>query len=246
VPTALLEQETYEYVFRYFVIRSLTPLGFVLAVWGWWLGGASPGRLWCAWGLSLAVAFAVLAGKLHHEYYWLAITPLAALGVGRSLVRVARRNALVGALAGVMLMGLCAYQSASTWRVPEAWVNLMASSNAVRRVVPDGELVVAPEALLYMADRRGCRLEIGTRSEERAAREWADREIPSDREAGWLVEFYRRQGARYFADVAALPGDTGRRALHEMIRRTYRVIVDDRETLVAELTDPRGASDVEP
>jgi len=104
--------------------------------------------------------------------------------------------------------------------------------------VPTDAWVVAPEALLFQAERRGCRLELSPRGCRRAAGEWGKR-LPNDTAAD-LVEAYRTQGARYFADLGASPdprtGDGARRsALHEAIRRRYKVIVDLPAILLAEL-----------
>jgi hypothetical protein len=104
----------------------------------------------------------------------------------------------------------------------------------VGRVVPRDAWLVAPEALLFAADRRGGRLEFGPDAARRAAGEWGqalDRDDPLA-----LVEFYRARGARFVADLD--PGtDRARLALHEAIRRRYNVVVDQDGVLIAALTD---------
>ena len=97
---------------------------------------------------------------------------------------------------------------------------------------------VAVEPLIYQSDRRGCRLEFTPQAAARAASEWpgetgADVKGPLD-----LIDFYRRQGARFLADVGPAPGDDRRMALHQAIRKRYKVLVDQNFAIVAELTDP--------
>ena len=50
-----------------------------------------------------------------------------------------------------------------------------------------------------------------------------------------LVEYYRRRGARYFADLGDRQADSRRMALHDEVRRRYKVIVDRPEVIVADL-----------
>jgi hypothetical protein len=109
----------------------------------------------------------------------------------------------------------------------------------VRRYIPSGaSTLVAPEALLHEADRRGYRLETGRSSEARAAGEWGE---PLQGEGPLaLVEFYQRHGARFVADVVSEGESSDRRALHEAIRRGYHIVVDGRGVILAELTGPSG------
>ena len=71
----------------------------------------------------------------------------------------------------------------------------------MRVAVPPEAWVAASEALLYQADRRGCRMEWTDHAAARAAGEWgsgARAEGPLD-----LIEYYRQRGARYFADLGS-------------------------------------------
>jgi hypothetical protein len=243
VPLALTRAETYRHVGRFLFVRAFTPLGPVLAVAGLTLFRTSGDRLWRVWGASALAAMTVLAAKLHHEYYWLSVAPVAAVGVGKAIVVLAGhgvRGKVVAAAAGVGLLGLSALFSASTWRTPPEWATLDAAARAVREAVPQGDLVAAPEALLFAADRRGCRLEFTEPAARRAAGEWGE---PLDGTgSASLVEFYRRRGARYFADV--VPADPGpdRLALHDAVRRRYNVLRDRPGVLIARLT-PRPDED---
>jgi hypothetical protein len=241
IPTALLKLDTLRDVVRFVVIRGFTPLGLVLAVWGLRLRGGD--RLWRVWMLAVWAGLAILAGKLHHEYYWLVLAPLAAVGVGRALAGLAGSQPALAAGVGCALIGLALVQSRSTWQTPAAWRTLPEAARAVGSVVPPGALVVAPEALLYTADRRGCRLELSASGARRAAGEWGSTlDTPGeDHHPLALVEFYQARGARFVAlpgvPEDGCPADPLHLALQEAIRHRYNVLIDCPDVLIAALDD---------
>jgi hypothetical protein len=236
VPRALLSPETYRHVGRFLLVRAFTPLGPPLALAGLLWTRPRADRLWLVWGGSALVAMALLAAKLHHEYYWLSIAPVASVGAARGLAALSRHGlrgrAAAGAL-GIGLAGLSGLFAASTWRTPGEWSSLREAAREVQGHVPPGALVVAPEALLFEADRKGCRLELTRRAARRASGEWGG--ALDDPGLLDLVEFYRARGAGYFADV--VPDEPGgeRLALHEAVRRRYNVVVDRPGVLIARL-----------
>jgi hypothetical protein len=211
----------------------------VLALAGFWSFRRAEDRLWRVWAVSALGMLALLAAKLHHEYYWLALAPVMAVGVGKALVGLAGHGVRGKGMAGVMGLGLVTLSvilSASTWRTPAEWSSLDEAAEAVRAVVPRTAWVVAPEALLFASDRRGCRLEFTGPSARRAAREWG--ETLSEPGPIGLVEFYRRRGASHFADVAPERPGPDRLALHAAVRRRYKVLRDRPGVLIASLNDP--------
>ena len=234
VPTAWLAASTYRTAFVNLFVRGFTPLGSALAVAG--IVG-SGGKLLRIWALAAALAMGVLATKAHHEYYWMAFAPPLAWGIGRMLVG---RRPWIAVSAWIVLAGLAAVLARPTWRTPVEWADLGATAAVARATVPAGVWVVAPEALLYEADRTGCRLEFEAGSQRRAAGEWGATIAVDDPYA--LVEFYRSQGARYLADTGpdTGPGRERRRALREAARRRARVIVDRPGVFLAELVGPIG------
>src|SRR5205085_321433 len=112
VPTALLRPETYAHVGRFLLVRAFTPIGPVLALVGFIAFRSEDDRLWRVWGLSVLGAMALVAAKLHHEYYWLSLAPVMAVGVARAVVGLAGLG-LVGKLsAGLAAGGLAALSAA--------------------------------------------------------------------------------------------------------------------------------------
>jgi len=99
--------------------------------------------------------------------------------------------------------------------------------------------VVAPEALLFASDRRGCRMEYTGPAAQRAAGEWG--ETLNGEGSLALVEFYRAHGARFVADLGS--DDPMRLAFHDAIRRRYKVLVDRPALVLAVLNDSQEASD---
>lgn len=241
-PLALFKQDTLIWVARFLLVRAFTPVGAALAIAGFWKWRNDSDRLFPLWAISTLFVMAALAGKLHHEYYWLFLAPPVAFAIGTALDRITRRSYRLAALAGLAV--ICLIQVRSTWRMPAEWTDLKPAARAVAAVVSPEKWVASPEALLYEADRRGCRMEWTAQASRRAAGEWqADSgrvvDSPSD-----LLAFYRQRGARYFADLGHPEGDPNRLALHDFVRRRYKVIVDCPEVIVADLvnseTRPHG------
>ena len=237
-PFALLEPETLRLVSWCLLMRAFTPLGAGMAVVGMSIRPAKNGRrdgLWMVWGISAMVAMAFMSRKLHHEYYWLLIAPVVAVGIGRAVVLVAENRRVSAALLSAAMVVLSWAQVRSTWRTPLEWIGLEPAAGAVRTTVPSDAWVVAPEALLFQSDRRGCRLEYTRAAAARAAGEWGNKspaEGPLE-----LIETYRLQGARYFADLGGRADDALRKDLHDFIRQRYKVIVDRPEVIIADLAD---------
>lgn len=266
--TALFTQPVWRSIGRFLLWRCFTPLAPVLAALGVWdrlQVGRSTGRpepaptrafgagdptvaiapavgwnLWVVWGASASAALLALAAKLHHEYYWLAIAPVMAVGVGSGLFALESRRRGWGWIVGAVFVGLCGLQSRSTWETPPEWRRLEEAARLIQAVVTPDALIVAPEALIYYGERRGCRLETTPSGCRRAAGEWGAR-LNRD-SALELVALYAAAGARYFADVGSSAETPvvggGRSDLHEAIRRRYKVIVDLPAVLIAELHGP--------
>lgn len=235
-PSALFQAGTLAVVGRFLFIRAFTPLGLGLALLGLWHASKTErdrDKLWCVWGASTLATMACVAEKLHHEYYWLALAPVIAALMACAFDRVLTRRprSAIGLALGFLMM--CGYLARSTWSTPTEWRDLAAAGRAVAADCGPGDWIVAPEALLYQADRRGCRMEWTTPAARRAAGEWdrpAEINQPID-----LVEFYRRAGARYFADVSADETQPARKALHDLIRQRYKVVKDRADVLIADL-----------
>jgi hypothetical protein len=229
------------------VVRTFTPLGLILGCWGLSLrGAADEGRdFWKVWGASALVMLALLAGKLHHEYYWLILAPVIAAGLGRGWVQWCARNGGLAWLACVLLIAADVFFARSTWQTPPEWRDIRAAAQRIAEVVPPDEWLVAPEALLFEADRRGCRLEFTPSASKRAAAEWGERAGGSINGPAELIDFYRTRGARFVADLAAAADDQDREALHDAIRTRYKVLIDDRSVLVAELAPAGSAGHVD-
>jgi hypothetical protein len=157
---------------------------------------------------------------------------------------------------GSFFLALCVVQSASTWRTPLEWSNLAEASAEIRNLVPADAFLIAREAVLYFADRRGLRLEFDPSASRRAAGEWGEGlDDPDDPLA--LVEFYRfRAGSAvpavgdppetfhsgylapvYVADVGPILAEPRRRAWREAIRSRpdIQILVDRPDLLIAEL-----------
>jgi 4-amino-4-deoxy-L-arabinose transferase-like glycosyltransferase len=234
--SALASAGTLGHIGRFFLVRAFTPLGLVLAGWGL-LSTRSDDRpdLWRTWAAAALAMLALMAAKLHHEYYWLALAPAVAAGLGRAWTLLSARHAAAAWACAAAFAAMSVTLSQSTFRTPAEWRDLEEAAARVRQVVPAGAWVVAPEPLLYQADHRGCRLEFTLAAARRAAAEWRAAQPPSIEGPMDLIEFYRSRGAGYLADVGAGPGDARRMDLHQAIRGRYKVLVDSTSVLIAAL-----------
>jgi hypothetical protein len=239
---ALLRAETWAHIGRFLLVRGFTPLGILLGTWGISqkrAGVSRPGANgfdpWRLWGFSALFVMAVLAEKLHHEYYWLILAPVLAVGMGRAWARLAawRPHAAWGV--GLAHLLMCGLLARSTFQTPREWENLTAAARTTGLWVARDDMLVAPEPLLYLADRRGYRLEYTRSAAVRAAAEWPAESLEAAAGPLDLIEFYRARGARFLADVAAAAGDVRRLALHEAIRVRYKLMVDSCPLFLVEL-----------
>ena len=143
-------------------------------------------------------------------------------------------------LAIVAFIALACVQSRSTWVTPPQWAASGEAVAMIHRYVPAGKPLVASEALIFLTDRQGYRLEIGQKAQERAASEWGQQPIQAEDPIA-LVEFYQDQGAEYFADLTE-PTDPRRTALQHSIRRRFTILFDDSGVLIARLDRSREPS----
>lgn len=236
---AWTKPETYGMVARMAGWRAFGPIAFPLALWGL-LRTWPEGRYWRVWLFSATAALLLLGGKLHHEYYLLALAPAVAVGLAR-IIEGLRPNGAGSFRAGAVLILLLwsGFEAADrTHATPREWAAWPQAVGSIRGRVPPGEWLAAPEALLYLADRKGCRLEYEPNARLRAAGEWGasiDRDDPLA-----LVELYRSKGAKYVADLLPVGIEPDRRALHDAIRRRYNVIMDRDGVILAELVEKRN------
>ncbi len=261
-PDAWLRFSTYDSIVRGLVYRSFTPIGFVLGITGLAFTGKLD-RLWLGWGIGCAISILGLATKWHHAYYWMVVAPLLAVGVGRSLIRVDKLSRFGHCLAiglGSFFLVASVVQSASTWKTPSEWQSLEEASRLLKGMNEVGQLVVAPEAVLYYGDLKGYRLEFNPESMKRAAREWnIDLKFP-DRPLS-LTEFYweahqigflddskplELRGRPHFgasknhlvvADVGSADREPRRKAWREAIRTrpNTKILFDTQDYLIAEI-----------
>ena len=187
-PSALLKPETSKFVGWFLLVRAFTPLGAGLALVGLWKPAASRrldhDRLWWVWGISALVAMALLAESCTTSITGCSLAPVAAVGVGRALDRLAGTTARGAVAVAAALLLLCwrsgPLDLADSCRVERPGGRGRAPS---RRPSRADAWVAAPEALLFQADRRGCRMEWTTPAVRRAAGEWGtehDVESPLD------------------------------------------------------------------
>ena len=185
---------------------------------------------------------ALLAEKLHHEYYWLCLAPVVAAGLGRAWVRLADwHRGLAWALA-LLLVWFELFLVRSTWQTPGEWQDLETAAARVQDIVPLDALAGrsrafalrgGPPGLPARVHPAGCGPGRGGVARRARLRRYvarrSDRVLSDSREPGsWRT-------------LAPEPGDARRIALHQEIRQRYKVLVDDASVIIAELNPPASA-----
>ena len=150
------EPETLGHIGRFLLVRAFTPLGLLLAAWG---SGCEreglrdrphAGSILAALGALRLLVMALLAEKLHHEYYWLILAPVVAVGMGRAWTRLAARRPLAAWASAwrICCLGVCLARS--TWQTPGSGENLDGRGpDPPDSWLPADDWLVAPEPLLY-------------------------------------------------------------------------------------------------
>jgi len=263
-----LDPRTYRTIAYMIGWRAFSPFGFALAASSLLLP-LPLDRFWKVWGVSAVGALLLTAGKLHHEYYFLALAPVASVLIWRGTAAlklrlggpierwIVRRDAstrtapsgmrswtvghaefLPRTPAYLLLLAIplwSAWAVPRTDQIPKEWAAWPLAVSAIRENVPQKDWISSPEAILYLADRRGCRLEYEPKARLRAAGEWGVTIDLADPLA--LVEFYRSKGATFVCDLWPVSNEPDRRALHDAIRRRYNVVMDRDGVILAELVD---------
>ena len=180
---ALRMPETLKFVAWFLLVRAFTPVGAVLALsWAVGLRGATRGPdrdgLWLALGhLRGSRCHGVSARKNCITNItgscWRRSLPWESAAAWRWLRRNSR--AAPRSLSAGTLFGLSWIQVRSTWRTPAEWSGLEPAASAVASDGSADAWVVAPEALLFQADRRGCRMEWTTAAATERPDEWGRR-----------------------------------------------------------------------
>ena len=271
-PGSWLRWATWEALGRNLLVRAFSPVGFVLATLGWLIVSprteGSRDRLWRGWGFGVGLAILVLAAKWHHGYYWLVVAPWAAVGVARALVGMAEQGGWMRRGAGILgsfglVLGVV--QASSTWRDPPEWAGIHEAGDRIAALIPDDShaLLVAPEAVLFYADRPGPRLEFSPEAVRRAAGEWGGliTAVEAKGDPLALLKFYQNfdvgnPAARFrqtggwevypfsaglVADVGPVQGNDRRATWRAALRARpgVRLLIDEPDLFVAELGDSR-------
>ena len=172
---------------RGLVIRSFTPVGFVLAIVGLaGFAGRSTGSGGA--GRSARAGDPRFGGEVAPRLLLDGGRPAGGgrrgLGAGRALAESGRSRAgLAAVILGSSLLGLCLVQSASTWRTPPewaAWPRRPARSPAIAPARTNWSSPPRPSSIRPTG--AGCRLEFEPAGRARAAGEWGvDLEIDDGR-----------------------------------------------------------------
>lgn len=145
---ALASSKTWYETGRFLVLRSFTPVGLFGAACGLLLRRRDLSmKLWWTWAATATATMALLAAKLHHEYYWLCLAPVAAAGLGLAWARLDAWKPIAALTAAGGFAALALISSDSTWRTPDEWLGVAEAGRELAEATQPDDLIVAPEAL---------------------------------------------------------------------------------------------------
>jgi hypothetical protein len=256
----LMDANTHRQLVFYVGLRVLTPIGVSLAIVGALLRAApndsssaprDGSMLFHVWLGSLLAYGPILVRKLDHEHYYLAIAPVAAVFMARSLAALwesplARRFYVSGswaaAILGLLLLASDCLACRSTFRDPAEWRHVTTTAAAVRDCTPPGALVAAHSSVLFYADRRGFTVAYNRDEIEYLLGTWGERDIAPIPEN--LLEFYRRRGAEYFVELLGTNRELDNAAFFETVRGRYRIVREvPGKFLIVSLHEPQELAD---
>lgn len=203
------------------------------------------------WSIALACWFVVVGGKAHHGYYWLVPAPLLAIlggsfmaridtshGESTLLFRATARH--LGIAAGGLTAALGLFMALDTYRTPPEWQPLTGDVSRIRTWINStpGRPLVSHEAAIFAIDRPGLRWEWSAPAQRRAAAAFGkklDGESPPA-----LLDFYARQGAKWFLAIETDPRwNTGKAALGGLLAES-RIVHRSGGLVLYELTEPQA------
>ncbi len=200
------------------------------------------------WTIALACWFLVVGGKSHHGYYWLVPAPFMAVlggwfmaridsGHGESTMfyRAAARH--LGVVAGSLLVALSLFLALDTYQTPLEWQPLTGGMARIRAWIntSPGRPFVGHEAAIYAVDRPGFRWEWSAPAQKRAAAAFGEQLEGESPRA--LLNFYMKQGARWFLAIETDPESPLRKAALGELLVESRIVHRSGGLVLYELND---------
>jgi len=200
------------------------------------------------WTIALACWFLAVGGKAHHGYYWLVPSPFMAVlggwfmaridsGHGESTMffRAAARH--LGLAAGSLLVALSLFLAFDTYETPSEWQPLTGGMARIRAWINStpGRPFIGHEASIYAVDRPGFRWEWSEPAQKRAAAAFGERLDGESPRA--LLEFYMKQGSRWFLGLETDPEWPPRKAALGDLLEESRIVHRSGGLVLYELKD---------
>jgi len=154
------------------------PPALALGLWGLSLRPVNPSGspqgydLWKIWAVVALLMLALLAGKLHHEYYWLILAPAVAAGIGRGWTLVAERHRGLGWGLALLFLLCSGLLSRSTWQTPPEWEHLEVAARQIQEIVRRKRGWLRPSRCCYQPTVGAAGSSFTPRAAARAAEEW--------------------------------------------------------------------------
>ena len=206
-PLALFSKESLNQILPNLLWKSFTPLAIILIPLSTSMMRHNP--LIQRWLLAVICWLLLVGAKAHHSYYWLVPAPLIAILCASWLADSSCKplQIKIRTLFALCLISLGFFQSRETWKTPSEWAPIATDLTVIKnRIESSGPgLLIAHEASIYAVNTNGLRWEWSDKAQQRAISTWASTFRTASPSPQKLLEFYLKQGGRWFLALESDP-----------------------------------------
>jgi len=231
-------------ILKILIAKIVTPIGFILALWGMFFSlkpYRKAGRFLGLLLLSFLPLFLLAPRKfIEFEYYYLPLVPAFALWAAFGVISVMQKGDLGQKSAGVAMAALVLlsvrFSIAPVLIIPDEDRAVLQAAETVRAMTPPGARVIASHgsssSFLYYTNRDGWEFHLPEQGIQ-AVRNVQDHEGTAvDR-----LERFRSQGAAYFA-LADKRQISQNPSFFAYLSGQYRLIYESKDSLIYSLSEP--------
>jgi len=241
----------YKINFDNLVTYTLTPLGFTLAIVGFFLKMENKNELLIyVWLLSACILFAFVPAQAGQGYYQIHFLIPCGLLIGKSVKKLINLDFFNSGILNKKLFVFCILiivsvvvtrYSIGFYRVPANFRNVVKAGAEIQRLTKKEDLIIAsiensPE-LLYYCNRNGWPLMI----DEEARRERDETEAidVSNRiyDPIRILEQFRKEGAAYFVSASVEKEFLANQEFSNYMFRNYRALTKNSEFIIFDLKE---------
>ena len=239
----------YKINFDNLVTYTLTPLGFGLAIAGFFIKSENKNdRLMYVWLLSACILFIAAPAEATQGYYQIHLLLPCSLLIGKSVTKLAKLNFFDKAIFGrklfipailLIVFVVVTRYSIGLYRVPESLGNVVKTGKVVQSLIKKDDLLIASAGnsaeLLYYCNRRGWPFMIdleAKRQQDKTDGTDVSKKIYDPIE---VLERLRKEGAGYFVSASKENEFLKNKTFSEYMFTNYKLIKESPDYIIFDL-----------